>query len=222
MTPCKRKEDFLPDHIRYSGCWIHPSPDETQCHSLGCTWHETWCECKTKASCDAAGGVYHESNCTSETSWWQPAVHKGIKEALDKSDCSGVMAGWGELEYQVSYLDDCCSSGKDICEDGEPKTPLCRTNLPRACRALSGRITRLPRRGACRERAVSRAEPKGDLREQLLMFQSDCASQSCASRASEKHRETPGDRRTVRTVRGPRSSRERGETGLRDERSILA
>ncbi|CAK9077889.1 Uncharacterized protein SCF082_LOCUS37334, partial [Durusdinium trenchii] len=76
MTPCKRKEDFLPDHIRYSGCWIHPSPDETQCHSLGCTWHETWCECKTKASCDAAGGVYHESNCTSETSWWQPAVHK--------------------------------------------------------------------------------------------------------------------------------------------------
>lgn len=23
----------------------------------GCTWHETWCECKTKASCDTAGGA---------------------------------------------------------------------------------------------------------------------------------------------------------------------
>ena len=31
----------------------------------------------------------------------------------------------------VGPPDDCCSSGKDICEDGEPKTPLCRTNLPR-------------------------------------------------------------------------------------------
>eukprot|EP00438_Fugacium_kawagutii_P033733 Skav220013 [mRNA] locus=scaffold947:327214:328182:+ [translate_table: standard] len=120
MTVCLRKEDFLPTHVTWAHCELWPSPEEDACVAAGCTYQSDWsyCECSTKDSCDGAGGIYWEGNCTSETSWYSPAIHKGIKEAIEAGSCEGIEAGWGGLEQQIQWPGgQCCSTGKTVCEE---------------------------------------------------------------------------------------------------------
>eukprot|EP00435_Cladocopium_sp_Y103_P046734 s1155_g13.t1 len=132
MTPCTHKTDFLETKTVHSWCDLYPAPSEAVCVAQNCTYHNEWyCECSTEASCVGAGGRFHSSNCTSETSWWSPEVHKALKEAQDKGTCADVQAGWGSLEQVISWPGGfCCDSGKTMCEDFAARLPrLCQSCL---------------------------------------------------------------------------------------------
>lgn len=119
MTPCTHKADFLATKTVSSWCDLYPAPSEADCVAQNCTYHSEWyCECSTEASCVGAGGRFTASNCTSETAWWSPEVHKALKEAIDKGTCADIQAGWGSLEQVIQYPGGmCCDSGKTMCED---------------------------------------------------------------------------------------------------------
>lgn len=119
MTPCTHKADFLATKTVHSWCDLYPAPSEAVCVAQNCTYHNEWyCECNSEASCVGAGGRFQSTNCTSETSWWSPEVHKALKEAMDKGTCADIQAGWGSLEQTIQYPGGmCCNSGKTMCED---------------------------------------------------------------------------------------------------------